>query len=405
MSTRDSVVLVDPVLNGAPFKAACADRGLDVLGVYTIDRAVVTAMDPTHAAGDARSVYGRDPAVGGRPAAVVPATEPGVLTAARLAGRHGLPGQPPALAPALRDKRLMRRHARARGVRVPRFTTAADGLGDALRHTGLPAIVKPTGGAGAHNVFLVREPADLERVARADRHDLFGGAIDEWLVEEYVRGREFAVNTFTVDGGHTVLDVWEYRQPGPGDYDNPYWDFVQIGADVPGHATVARFAQQVLDAFEIALGPAHIEIKLPADGDPVLIELGARLPGAGIPSQWERHSALRPYADTLAVHLGEPPSTLEPGFDARLGMCFIRHDGPAGILHAVHGLDAVRTWTGVEGVTAAPPGGPVGTTTALGAEIAKVRLAAPDDTRLAALIARVRAAVHVEVVERAASAA
>ncbi|SDH58601.1 hypothetical protein [Pseudonocardia oroxyli] len=86
-------------------------------------------------------------------------------------------------------------------------------------------------------------------------------------------------------------------------------------------------------------------------------------------------------------------------------MCFIRHDGPAGILHAVHGLDAVRTWTGVEGVTATPPGGPVGTTTALGAEIAKVRLAAPDDTRLAALIARVRAAVHVEVVEREASAA
>jgi biotin carboxylase len=405
VSARDSVVLVDPVLNGAPFKAACADRGLDVVGVYTIDRAVVTAMDPAHAAGDARSVYGRDPALGGRPAAVVPATEPGVLTAARLAGRLGLPGQPPAVAPALRDKRLMRRHARRRGVRVPRFTTATDGLVEALRHTGLPAIVKPTGGAGSHNVFLVREPADLERVARAERRDLFGGSIDEWLVEEYVRGREFAVNTFTVEGGHTVLDVWEYRQPGTADYDNPYWDFVQIGPDVPGHATVARFARRVLDAFEVALGPAHVEIKLPADGDPVLIELGARLPGAGIPSQWERHSRLRPYADTLAVHLGERPTTRRPSFDARLGMCFIRHDGAPGLLRAVHGLDTVRAWTGVEDVVAASPGDPVGATTALGTEIAKVRLAAPDDGALASLISRVRAELRVEVVAAADHAA
>ncbi|GAA1390780.1 ATP-grasp domain-containing protein [Pseudonocardia kongjuensis] len=405
MPQRDSVVLVDPVLNGAPFKMACADRGLDVVGVYTIDRPVVTAMDPDHAAGDVRSVYAREPDVPTRPAAVVPATEPGVLVAARLAGGFGLPGQPAAVAPALRDKRRMRRHARARGIRVPRFTTAAVGLAEALHHTGLPAIVKPTSGAGSHNVFLVREPNDLDRIARADRHDLFGDAIDEWLVEEYVRGREFAVNTFTVDGGHTVLDVWEYRQPGPGDYDNPYWDFVQVGPDTPGRATVAWFAQRVLDAFEIALGPAHVEIKLPTDGDPVLIELGARLPGAGIPSQWERHSALRPYADTLAVHLGESPTTLEPGFDARLGMCFVRHDGPAGVLRAVHGLDTVPTWTGVEGVAAAAPGSPIGTTTALGAEVARVQLAAPDDATLASLIARVRAEIRVEVVDRPARAA
>lgn len=407
---REAVVLVDPVLNGAAFKAACAERDLAVHGVYTIDRAVLDAMSPGHADGDARSLYGHDIDVLARDTpvpglgAVVPATEPGVLAASLLADRLGLPGNPATSAPARRDKRAMRRHARARGVAVPRFETAADlgAIASALDRTGLPAIVKPTGGAGSHNVFLVRSRADLDRVAAADRHDLFGNAIDEWLVEEYVRGREFAVNTFTVDGVHAVLDVWEYRLPDDAEHDNPYWDFVQVGPTTPGVAAVTAFALRVLDAFEVALGPCHVEVKLPPDdaGAPVLIELGARLPGAGIPTLWERYSDLRPYADTLAVHLGERPATAAapPTFDGRVGLCFLRNDGPPGPLRRWHGLDEVRRLPGVdEVVTAAVPGREVPTTTSLGTEAAKVRLCAPDDAALRALIARVRATLVPEI--------
>lgn len=409
MSDSERVVLVDPVLNGAPFKDACAERGLAVHGIYTIDRAALTAMAPRHADGDARTDHGTDPAalaraVGAGVAAVVPATEPGVLTAALLADRLGLPGNPAATAGARRDKRVMRRHAAARGVRVPRFETAGDtaAVADALRVVGTPAIVKPTGGAGSHNVFLLRSEADLHRVAGADRHDLFGGAIDEWLVEEYVRGREFAVNTFTVDGVHSVIDVWEYRLPDDADYDNPYWDFVQVGPDTPGVGAVLALALDVLDAFEVSLGPCHVEIKSPPDdpGSPVLIELGARLPGAGIPVLWERHSNLRPFADTLAVHLGERPglAAAPPVFDGRIGLCFLRHDGPPGRLRRWHGLDEVRRMPGVDEVrVAAQPGQLLPTTGSLGTEAATVRLCAADDDALRGLIARVRATLVPEV--------
>jgi ATP-grasp domain/L-amino acid ligase C-terminal domain 2 len=407
MPIPPAVVLVDPVLNGAPFKAACAAAGLPCVSVYTIDPPVLAEMSPDHAAGDALSIYGSDPAAVAAEVeaaldsvvGVVPATEPGVLLANLLADHWALPGNPAGTAAARRDKRVMRRLARDRGLRVPRWEVAADAAGvrRAARRIGLPVIVKPATGAGSHNVFLVTDWADLRRVGAADRHDLFGGGIDEWLVEEYVRGSEYAVNTFSAEGGHTVLDVWRYQLPTDADYDNPYWDFVQVS---PAPRAVTDFAAEVLAAFEVRVGPCHIEIKLDPSGRPVLIELGARLPGAGIPLLWERHSDFRPYADTLAACLGRRPAVADraPAFEGRIGILFIRHEGDPGVLRGLRGLAEVRALSGVDEVlTFAAPGDLVEPTTSLGTELAKVRLCAADDRALAALIARVRRTLVADV--------
>jgi len=407
--TGPAVVLVDPVQGGAPFKQACAELGLPVIGVYTIESECLARLAPQHHGGDRLTAYGGDPDILGRfiedrveaVSAVVPTTEPAVEIAALLAQRWGLAGNPTASARARRDKREMRRLAAARGLRVPRFEVAGDtaAVARSTRRIGLPVIVKPATGAGSHNVSLLACPTDLAKVASAGRRDIFGGAIQEWLVEEYVRGREFAVNTFSGLGQHVVLDVWEYRMPDAADYDNPYWDFVQVDPDDAEVDRVATFTQEVLEAFEIRLGPCHIEIKLAATG-PVLIEIGARLPGAGIPLMWQRHSAFRPYAETLAVHLGQQSDALAhpPRFDARLGMCFIRHDGPPGRLRRLHGLEEVRRLPGVdEVITPAVPGDLVETTRSLGSELAKVRLCAPTDAALTGLIDRVRATLTAEI--------
>jgi biotin carboxylase len=405
----DAVVLVDGVLNGQPFKPACAELGLPVVGVYTIERRTLQQMAPGHADGDAATVYGSDPdALAGRVAeltgrvrAVVPATEPAVYCAALLADRCGVPGNPAGTALARRDKRAMRRLAADRGIRVPRHESVRDvrDIPPAAARTGLPVIVKPATGAGSHNVFLVRSPAGLAPIATADRHDLFGGRIDEWLVEEYVRGREFAVNTFSFGGMHRIVDVWEYRLPDTGDYDNPYWDFVQAEDGDPDRAAAVELALRVLDAFEIELGPCHVEVKVD-QGEGVLIEIGARLPGAGIPGLWQRYGSLRPYHDTLAAHLGRRPEVLAapPRFTGRLGMCFIRNDGPPGTLRRLDGLARVRRMPGVvEVITTAAPGDPVPTTRSLGTELAKVRMCAPSGPALTELISRVRATLTAEV--------
>jgi biotin carboxylase len=407
-----AVVLVDAVLNGEPFKRACADEGLPVIGVYTFDRPTLDAMSPRHADGDVVSIYGDDPdrisarlaEVTDTVAAIVPATEPSVRCAARLAARWGLPGNPVPTASACRDKRLMRDLARRKGLRVPAYATVTDaaGLRAAAARIRFPLIVKPATGAASHNVTLVRDADELQRVfgdERSDR-DLFGGVIDEWLVEEYIAGTEYAVNTFSVEGRHTVLDTWRYRLPADSAYDNPYWDFYQVDQATPARAAVERFALEVLDAFGVRVGPCHIEIKLDAAG-PVLIEIGARLPGAGIPVLWERHSDWSPYHETLACFLGRRPALLDrpPRFDAVLGMCFIRNDGPPGVLRTLAGLDRAAGLPGVdEIVTAFRPGDVVPTTRDLGTEVAKIRLSAPSGPDLLSLISSVRRTVRAEVV-------
>jgi biotin carboxylase len=287
-------------------------------------------------------------------------------------------------------------------VPVPRHESVRDlrGVATAAARIGLPVIVKPATGAGSHNVFLVRNPAEMAGIVGADRHDLFGARIDEWLVEEYVRGREFAVNTFSFAGDHRVIDVWEYRLPDTAEYDNPYWDFVQSDEVDPDRQAAVELALRALDAFEIELGPCHVEVKVNR-GEGIFIEIGARLPGAGIPALWERRGNLLPYHDTLAAHLGRRPMMLldPPRFTGRLGMCFIRNDGPPGTLRRLDGLAEVRRMPGVlEVITPAELGDPVPTTRSLGTELASVRMSAPSGRALTELISRVRATLTAEVV-------
>ncbi|MGH4030320.1 ATP-grasp domain-containing protein [Actinomycetota bacterium Odt1-20B] len=407
----EAVVLIDGVLNGLPFKQACRDAGLPVIGVYTFDRQALESMAPQHADGDAASLYGDDPfeitawlkEVTDSVAAVVPATEPGVRCAAEVADLWGLPSNPVPTASACRDKRLMRDLARRAGLRVPAYEAVRDveGVRAAARRTGFPVIVKPATGAASHNVFLVEDARELAGIFGANRRDLFGGVVDEWLVEEYVRGSEYAVNTFTVNGRHTILDTWQYQLPSTDDYDNPYWNFVQLDGPTPARTVVERFALQVLDAFGIRIGPCHVEIKLDPAGRPVLIEIGARLPGAGIPLLWQRHSDWRPYHDTLACYLGRRPELADarPRFSATVGMCFIRNDGPPGVLRALDGLDQVARYPGVEEIiTPFRAGDPVPRTRDLGTEIAKVRVSAPTGPALQSLISSVRRTVRADVV-------
>ena len=399
-----AVVLVDPVVNGHPFKPICAESGYAVVGIYTLPRAKLDALAPGHQAGDALSLYGHDPVSLNEQLesavcdvrAIVPTTEPATHVAAVLAEQWLVPGNSTAIARARRDKIAMRELASRRGLPVPRFDVAGPGvIARAVRSIGLPVIVKPPTGAGAHNVHLITHEAQLAGLDGRDHRDLFGNPVEQWLAEEYVRGREFAVNTFSFGGQHRVIDVWEYRQLDDRDYDFPYQDFLQSEPD----PEITSFTMEVLRAFEISVGPAHIEFKA-GRGGPVLIEIGARLPGAGIPTLWQRHSDFRPYQDTLAAHLGRQPKVMHcpPSFGACVGMTFIRNDGPRGVLSRLDGIDEVRRLRGVDAVhVRARVGDQVPTSDHLGSELVKIELSAPSHPQLRQLAARVRQLILARV--------
>ncbi|MGY5045107.1 ATP-grasp domain-containing protein [Streptomyces sp. 900105755] len=362
-SNNPVVLLVDPAdsRNGHAYKAAVRELGFDVVSLSTSPSS--TAADlPADPAGEmSLQADGVDDAVrqvraaGFDLRAVVPTRGSTLHLADEIAARLGLPGNDPALGWARRNKAAMRTRAVQTGVHVPEFrlVDSLDAVAEAARDIGFPVIVKQTMGSGSYGVTVIGDAADLDAATKdlaVDRHDR---PVTEWLVEQYIRGREYAVNFCSADGEHRLIDVWEYRRPDDRDYDFPLWDIVQIDGSHPDYERVERFCKRALDAFGIHYGPGHIEVKCSDDGDDVhLIELAARFSGGPAVPMWTRHSDLRPFHDAVECFLGRRPKMIDGdhGFRAVLGSVVIRNDGPPGTLVAMRGLDELRALPGVADV-------------------------------------------------------
>lgn len=358
--TGPCVALVDAVHTGVPFVTAAESLSLHPVPVHTMSADRLAAFEAAPAArGQAEPpIYASSTAAVLSELteralcvhAAVAATEPGVVVADQIAAALGLPHNPVRSARARRNKIAMREWGRARGVPQPGYQVAAGKaeIAAIAAQAHGPVIVKAPAGAGAHNVFLVSSSADLGRVETVADADLFGNLVTEWLVEEYVRGVEYAINTFSFAGRHTLLDIWRKDLPTVLDYDQPYWNTSQIDLEDPVRRTLERFAFGILDTYEIETGPCHIEVKLGQSG-PVLIELGARLPGAHIAEAWRQFGDADPFADTITARLGRKPRIFDAGLGINrvLGLVFIANDGPPGALLDVAGMTEAAQQPGV----------------------------------------------------------
>ncbi|WP_433558383.1 ATP-grasp domain-containing protein [Pseudonocardia xinjiangensis] len=403
---RPAILLVDPVRGGKHLKSAARDLGLLVASVYTLRYSVEI---PAHDAGDDVSLYSADlneierqvSARGLDVKAVVPAMEGAVQLADLIAERLSLPGNDPALASARRNKAAMRERARATGLRIPEYRvvrTTADVL-DAVHQLGFPAIVKPTMGACSQGVTVLPDADALGRLDELATHDMFNMPIVEWLVERYVRGREFAVNFYSSDGDHRLVDIWQYRQPDDRDYDFPVWETVQIDETDVDFERVDRYVRRVLDAFGVRLGPSHTEVKCNDDGV-YLIEIGARLPGGPAPEMWANHGkGFRPYHDAIECYLGRRPAVMDraPEFDSRFGSAAIRNEDVPGTLKAVHGIEELNGLPGIEKVMVeCSPGDHIPLTRDSLNIPVSVFVTGPDTSAVIATLASVRALVTLE---------
>lgn len=218
---------------------------------------------------------------------VIVGCETGVELADALQDVMGFPGNGAQNSLAHRDKYLMQKALRDRGVEAMAFhkTSNFEDLTHWIRDRGKwPVVLKPLKGAGTQGVHVCRNLAETGRAFAEimGGPDIFDKPNTAVLAEEFLLGVEYVVNTVSVNGRHVVSDVWEYRKeeiPGAA----PVYDFVRLLAYPDrGLEGLLDYAFSVLDALGIRLGPAHTEIKMTQDG-PRLIETGARIMGGCIP--------------------------------------------------------------------------------------------------------------------------
>lgn len=216
--------------------------------------------------------------------AVLPGSDIYVTATARVAAALDLPGLPVATVDRVRDKSVMRAAVAEAGLRTPRFaqaTTDAE-LRAAAERVGFPCVLKPVACSGSIHVSraddLGRLTAAFQRLVTDPEPDM--GKLHEHrvLVEEYVQGPEFSADGYVLESGEVTVVALSRTLLGP----EP--DFVELGHLTPAlvdDATlknVEAYVGDVVRAVGITSGPFHCELRLAADG-PVLIEIGARLPG------------------------------------------------------------------------------------------------------------------------------
>jgi biotin carboxylase len=284
-------------------------------------------------------------------AAIVPGLEYGVLAAAEGAAELGLPGAGVRAAAVCRDKYLLRQLAAEAGLANPPYAlveSAAEAK-TFLVTAGKRCVLKPTARAGSLGVRLVGSPAEVD-AAWPTASDPSGGPVvpdrgvlSAVLIEEAVTGPEFSVEVLMA--GHqpcftNVTRKYLFGGPVP----------VERGHDVP--AGLPDAARRLLtdatltlaEAAKVGDGVLHAEWIM-QDGQPVLIECAARLPGDMIPRLLGLAYGFPFVPAYLDVMLGAAPA-LPAAASSGAAIRFLT--APPGLVTSVTGTDDAG---GVPGVT------------------------------------------------------
>ena len=212
--------------------------------------------------------------------------ELGVGLADQLSEHLSLPSNGTKLSATRRNKYLMGERVRQCGLRTPRQCSSAR-LDDLLEWIVAgdvwPAIVKPLDSSGSDGVRLCaseREVAEAfdEIVGQKNKLNIVNGAA---LVQEYLEGEEYVVDTVSYNGRHKAAAFWKYGK-SRANASFAGLDIELLSASGERQRQLFAYAAAILDALGIQYGPAHCELMW-VEGEPVLVEIGARLNGGDNP--------------------------------------------------------------------------------------------------------------------------
>ncbi|MEU7907466.1 ATP-grasp domain-containing protein [Actinoplanes sp. NPDC049118] len=260
--------------------------------------------------------------------------EESMLLTYRVAEEFGLAVNSPGSVRLLNDKLALRQALDRHGLSPVRFAHADrwQDVAALLDGFSLPVVVKPTELSGSRGVLLLENAGELPGWGALLESYGYAGPV---LIEEYLRGPEFSVETVSVRGVHHVIGVTR-KLLGPPPL------FVEMGhvhpePPSPDTAAMSELVVAMLDITGYQTGPAHTEVKLTPDG-PRIVESQARLGGDKIPQLVGLSSGFDLPRSIFEAMDGGPLSPATGDRTARIHY----FDLPVGVLRSVQGLDAAR---------------------------------------------------------------
>lgn len=229
------------------------------------------------------------------------------------------------------DKGRMRQALDSGGIRIPGYLLAGDPADAPLlaRRLGLPVVVKKRTHARGRGSLLCHTMAEVDAAVR-----LLGEV--PLIVERYVAGAEYAVQTVTSGGVTEVVSVLA-QQVGPGPRQ------LETGYDYPSGLSPVQekelgdFVTAALAVLGLDHSVAHTQVRVGELG-PVLINVAARPPGGQLCAVTERISGIDMTRAAVEIALGRPVTRQPVSAHQVLYRC-VTFDEPGIAWYDTHALD------------------------------------------------------------------
>ena len=286
-------------------------------------------------------------AVGDRPARL----------ASRVAERLGIPFHSPAAVSACHDKSAARALFAAAGLPVPRFFRVAlsEAPEAAARRAPYPCVLKPLGLSASRGVIRADSPdefvaafARIQAILKTPellrQRDEVHGFIQ---VEEFLAGREFALEGLVTNGCLTCLALFDKPDPLNGPFFEETLYVTPSRLPEAEQRALIETVQHGIGALGRMHGPVHAEARINGKGV-WLLEIAAR-PIGGLCANALRFQGEAPLEEVVLRHaLGERFGALRPATPAS-GVMMIPIP-KSGIYEGADGVEEAAAVPGIEDV-------------------------------------------------------
>lgn len=143
-----------------------------------------------------------------------------------------------------------------------------------------PIIVKPADRSGSRGITKLCSAEGFREAVKRAESESFSGTV---LVEEFFQGREYSVEYISWEGEHHFLSITEkFTSGAPMFVEKGHLEPARITSAV--EAEVRDVVEHALDGLGIRYGASHSELKINAEGEISIIEIGSRMGGDRIGS-------------------------------------------------------------------------------------------------------------------------
>lgn len=206
------------------------------------------------------------------------ATDYGVLTAAYVARKMGLPGLKYEVAQLIKNKYQVRKCLYENHVddTEQAYEIHEDtNIEELAQKIVYPVMVKPCDGSGSRGASRVDKADDLEE---ACKYAMDGSITHRAEIETFIIGKEYGAETLVVNGEAHVLGIMQKWMTSP-----PY--YAELGHSIPTdlkpevEGKARKCVEKAIKALGVNFGSVNMDMLITEDGKVYIIDIGARMGG------------------------------------------------------------------------------------------------------------------------------